>query len=65
MSENVQGMLHLMHENLSEAVEERRILMHSLPVSEMTSWSKKFKELENVQAQEKDKLEIVNKNMDA
>jgi hypothetical protein len=65
VSESSQGMFHLLHKSLPEPNGERKILMHRQTEPESSNLSQKLEEIENIQAQERDKLEIANKNMDA
>jgi hypothetical protein len=64
VSESSQGMFHLMNRPLPEHISERKILMLNQPVSETNKFTQKLEEMENIQAQERDKLDIANKNMD-
>jgi hypothetical protein len=64
VSESSQGMFYLMNKTLPEPASERRILMFNQPVSETSNLTQKLEDLENIQAQERDKLIIANKNMD-
>lgn len=65
VSESSQGMFHLMNKEIPGPVSERRVLMHGLPSSESNTWQEKIEELESIQAQERDKLDVVHKNMDS
>jgi hypothetical protein len=65
VSESSQGMFHLMNKPLPEPVSERRVMMFNQPASETTNLIQKLEEIENIQAQERDKLVIANKNMDS
>lgn len=64
VSQRSQGSFHLMHKPLPESTTERRVLMINQPISEINTITRKLEEVENLQAQERDKLDIANKNMD-
>jgi hypothetical protein len=65
VSESSQGMFHLMNKPLPEPASERRVMMFNQPASETANLVQKLEEIENIQAQERDKLVIANKNMDS
>jgi hypothetical protein len=60
VSENSQGMFHLMNKNQS-----RGLFLFSQPVTETKVWNDKLNELEGEQALEKDRLESLDKNVNA
>jgi hypothetical protein len=64
VSERSQGSFHLMNKPLPEPAMERKVLMFNQPVSDTNKFTQKLEEVENIQAQERDKLDIANKNMD-
>jgi hypothetical protein len=65
VSEGSQGMFHLLNKPVPELVNGKRAMLfnHSAAV-EATGLTQKLEEIENLQAQERYKLEIVNKNVD-
>jgi hypothetical protein len=64
VSQRSQGSFHLMNKPLPGSITERGVLMLNQPVSEMNNITRKLDEMENIQAQERDKLDIANKYMD-
>lgn len=64
VSEGAQGMFYLMNKPVAESVSERKAILYNQPVSEIGSLAQKMEELENIQAQERDKLEISSKQLD-
>jgi hypothetical protein len=65
VSESSQGMFYIMNKASPELVSERRVMMLNQPVSEASSLNQKLEEIKNIQAQERDKLAITNKNIDS
>ena len=65
VSESSQGMLHLMKRESLESADSRGVYLYNQPTSESNTLSQKVEELEGAQAQEKDRLVAMNKNMDA
>jgi len=69
ISENSQGIISLMNIHDTEAVDDRRsakLNQYQLqPAADANKMVQKLESLENKQAEEKDKMEIVSKNLDA
>jgi hypothetical protein len=63
MSESSQGIFYLMNKSVDEPVNERKTVLYNQPASEVGNLNQKLEELENIQAQERDKLDISNKNL--
>jgi hypothetical protein len=65
VSENSQGMFHLMRGASTEPTGDRGVFLFNQPTQGATNLSQKFEELEGAQAQEKDRLDSVNKTLDS